>query len=388
LAALNGYSILDTLPEKEYDDIAFLASQICGTPIALISLIDEKRQWFKSHHGFNATETPREVAFCAHAINDKGNILIVPDSREDIRFHDNPLVTGDPRVVFYAGVPLVNSAGHALGTLCVVDNKPNHLNEGQVQALKALTSQLNKLLELRMKSLDLELKVRALEIQNLGLEKFACVAAHDIKSPLCDIISIVDLLEQDYLQNMDPEGIKWFKLITTSSEKLNALIEGILQYSRNIHALSSSTEKVNIHQLARDIMTLLTSSSEIGFSISPGQHVEIFTNKTALEQILINLISNGIKYNDKSEPAIHIDVEEQDEWLKITVTDNGPGIDDEHHDRIFHIFETASPADRTGKKGTGIGLATVKSLVEGLGGTISVRSEIGTGSSFEFTIRK
>ena len=145
---LNSYGILDSMPEKDYDNLTWLAAQICGTPISLISLIDPTRQWFKSHHGLDATETPRELAFCAHAINAPNEILIVPDSREDERFSDNPLVTGDPHVIFYAGMPLVSSNGHPLGTLCVIDNVPNSLSVDQIESLKALSQQVVRLMEL------------------------------------------------------------------------------------------------------------------------------------------------------------------------------------------------------------------------------------------------
>ncbi len=160
---LRSYSILDTLPEKEYDEITYLASQICGTPISLISLLDDARQWFKSHHGLSASETPKELAFCAHAINDKFNPLIVTDSRKDERFHDNPLVTDDPNVIFYAGIPLITPNGFPIGTLCVIDNTPKHLDDSQVNALILLSNQLMKLLELRKKKAELEIRNKAME---------------------------------------------------------------------------------------------------------------------------------------------------------------------------------------------------------------------------------
>ena len=159
---LKSYSILDTLPEEEFDEITLLASQICGTPISLISLLDDKRQWFKSHHGTSITESAKDVAFCAHAINEEDKHLIVNDSREDKRFFDNPIVTDGPKVIFYAGVSLVTSNGFALGTLCVIDKKPNKLNDSQIQALQALSNQVMKLLELRKNKFELERKNKAI----------------------------------------------------------------------------------------------------------------------------------------------------------------------------------------------------------------------------------
>lgn len=149
LNTLESYKILDTLEQDDFDFITKMLASICGTKIALISLVDKDRQWFLSHHGLDARQTPRELAFCAHAINEPEKILSVEDARKDERFYDNPLVTGDPHVIFYAGVPLVSEDGQAIGTLCAIDDQPKKLNQEQKDNLKSLGRQVMNLLELR-----------------------------------------------------------------------------------------------------------------------------------------------------------------------------------------------------------------------------------------------
>jgi len=148
LAALKEYHILDTGAEQSYDDITTLAAHICEVPVAMISLVDEDRQWFKSKVGLEQQQTSRDVAFCAHAIL-QNEPFIVRDATKDRRFADNALVTGEPHVRFYAGIPLINPEGLALGTLCVVDHQPRRLSAKQQEALQALSRQVMALLELR-----------------------------------------------------------------------------------------------------------------------------------------------------------------------------------------------------------------------------------------------
>ncbi len=152
IAAVYEYGLLDTLPEKDYDDITRIAADICGVPISLISLIDNDRQWFKSKVGLNIPETHRDIAFCSHAILNPEDIFIVSDPSNDERFHDNPLVTGDPNIAFYAGIPLVNNSGNAMGTLCVIDNKPRILTKAQKETLRALARQTVAHFEIRLKN--------------------------------------------------------------------------------------------------------------------------------------------------------------------------------------------------------------------------------------------
>jgi GAF domain-containing protein len=148
VAALEKYAILDTEPEQAFDDLTLLASYVCTTPIALISLVDENRQWFKSKIGLSVSETPRQVAFCSVAIQ-QPDVMVVPDTLQDERFRDNPLVVSEPRIRFYAGAPLINEDGQALGTLCVIDQKPRDITPEQKEALLALSRLVLAQLEFR-----------------------------------------------------------------------------------------------------------------------------------------------------------------------------------------------------------------------------------------------
>lgn len=167
LAALKTYGILDTPGEQAFDDITRLASGICNTPISLISFVDEERQWFKSRHGLEVTETLRDYSYCAHAINTPMETMHVEDATQDERFKDNPLLTGEPHARFYASVPLVDPEGHALGTLCVIDHKPRKINKSQRQALQSLARQVMGQLELKRKQRELDLARPANSAQHL-----------------------------------------------------------------------------------------------------------------------------------------------------------------------------------------------------------------------------
>jgi GAF domain-containing protein len=149
IAALQALNVMDSAEERAYDDITRMAATVCGTPIALVSLVDGTRQWFKSRVGLQAKQTPRELAFCAHAIQTPEQVMVVNDAQADPRFVDNALVTGDPNIRFYAGAPLVTSDGHALGTLCVIDTVPRTIAVEQIKELEFLANQVIAALEQR-----------------------------------------------------------------------------------------------------------------------------------------------------------------------------------------------------------------------------------------------
>lgn len=155
-AEVDRLQILDSMEEQAYDDLTRMAASVCGVSVALITLLDHDRQWFKSRVGVQATETPREFAFCEHAIRRPGDVMVVNDATLDTRFASNPLVTGDPNIRFYAGAPLVTAGGQALGTLCVIDTQPRELDAKQVETLQFLAKQVMAKLEERRRALVLK----------------------------------------------------------------------------------------------------------------------------------------------------------------------------------------------------------------------------------------
>ncbi|MDB5281869.1 MAG: histidine kinase, partial [Bacteroidota bacterium] len=297
LQNLRDYSILDSLPEREYNEITKLASYICETPISMLSLIDEKRQWVKSDFGIEMEDVDRDYAVCSHVINRPLEIMIVPDLRKDIRFHDNPVLLNGS-MVFYAGVPLVSPQGYALGTLCVLDHKPGNLNQLQIDTLKALANQVISLLELRKSKRLLEEAVAVVEEKNLELERFAFVVAHDIKSPLNNISGLTKHLIKRHADTLKPEVMEIVQMLDGSSEQVKRLVDGILQYSRSENYLTENKEDLDVKKFMEEIVQHFNYHQECEFTLR-SSCAKITANKSALSQILINLISNSIKYNDK-----------------------------------------------------------------------------------------
>jgi len=387
LNALLTYQILDSAPEKDFDDIVNLASEICQTPISAITLVDKDRQWFKSRKGLPVTETARDVSFCAHAINNPDETFVISNALEDERFFDNPLVTGDLNIRCYVGVPLVDPNGFPLGSLCVIDNQPRELDTFQLLSLQKLANQVIKLLELRKKNLQLQENHNNLLSRYKDLEQFATVVSHDIKSPLSNIIMLSKLLQENNDHQLDEDGKKMVEYIAKSSEELKKLVDAILIYYKYDNENVDLTEAIYLNDLMKYIIGIVDAKHEIEFVLPKKNHL-FSSNKMALGQILYNLISNSIKYNDKPKGIIEIGFHEDEAHLVISVTDNGIGIAPENLDKIFNIFENLGKTDRYQARGTGIGLSTVQKLAYKLNGKIEVTSEVGKGSTFAILLEK
>ena len=385
--AVEKYQLLDTLAEERYDDITALMAHICEAPISLISLLDRDRNFLKSHHGIPFNESPRELSFCGHAINSDEPITIIEDARIDERFHDNPIVA-EHNAIFYAGVPLVDPDGFKLGTLCVYDSKPRQLDDFQKKTLESMAKQVVKLFEERYQNFQLQRLKEKLERKNENLEKFAGVVSHDLKSPLAQISMLTDLLEEGITNNsITDEVLEYLGHIKSSSDALRVYIDGILKHYRSDSLIKTEKEIIQVKPFFDELLRLLGAGLDEGISLNSSLNT-ILANKTVLSQILLNLISNALKYNDKKTPIIELGIEESDSHYLLKVSDNGPGIPEKNWKEIFNLFTTMDKTDRNGNKGTGIGLATVKKLIEDSGGKISVESTIGEGSTFTFSISK
>ena len=387
LVALQSYNIFDTAEEKDFDQLASLASAICGVPIALITFIDEKRQWFKSHWGTEVTENLRELSFCTHAIAADDDIMIVPDARVDNRFANNPMVTGPTKVIFYAGVPLVNEDGYALGTLCVIDQQIQTLNPLQTEALKVLGKQVVDKLELKRKVLHLEKTNKELLNANMLIQKFASTAAHDIKNPLSSILLTSQALKIRHEKLQDEGCLRLVDLNITSTKNLIELVEEMLAYSKSPSLLLSKKQQFNLNRLITKAVSMLIVPDNVQIILPEEEH-SIYFSIIAFEQILLNLLSNAIRYTNKPQSIITIRFEQDDDFYRLEVEDNGIGIAEQYHEKIFANNFTLKITDRYNEKGSGIGLSTVKNLLTVLNGSIYVKSVPGEGAAFFIVIKK
>ena len=389
LNALNSIELLKGISEEEFDNITKLASYICKTPISLITLVEDETNWFKSNHGGPPiADTERKFSHCGHAILEPQDLMEVEDMRKDLRFRDNPFTTNpDLPILYYAGMPLIDNEGFALGTLCVLDTKINKLSEEQKAALKTLAKQVEKLFELRRKNLYLEQIKQQLDDHNSLLKDFAGVVSHDMKMPLANMIITADLLKARYKETVDEKGQELLANLKKSALKLSDYINGILNHYESDRIVASEEEEFDLHHLLEDIIDLLNinDNCEINF---PPENMFLKCNRSALEQIFINLINNSIKYNNKDKIVIDIESSMDDNYYHFTVTDNGIGIPEDQLSNIFKLFKTLYVTDRQGNQGNGIGLSTVKKLVESLNGKISVSSVLGENTSFKFDIKR
>lgn len=378
LNALYSYGILDSEAESDFDELVKLASTICDTPISLITLIDKDRQWFKSKLGIEGTETPREVAFCAHAIH-QDSLMVVPDATKDVRFDHNPLVTGAPDIRFYAGMPLSTPSGFKLGTLCVIDSKPRELTPEQISALEILGNHVMKLMELRR---------RNEEMKRLGElhKRLLSIIGHDLRSPINNIRSMIALATEHDLSSEELMGM--LPGLKKSVDSTSLLLSNLLEWaSSQLHARTIFKKPLPLMKMAHSLIEsnqpLFQAKSNRVINVIQADHIAL-GDRYMTDFILRNLLMNANKFTENG--TITLSSEMSGESVIVTISDTGPGIDATILPHVFDWDVKTSTTGSQGEKGSGLGLPMSYEFAHSQEATLTAESTVGSGSRFSLTL--
>ena len=375
------FFILRTAPNKDYTDILHLGSQIMQAAVALV-IVENHKCWVKTTYGISADEVPKQEILWKKVLQ-KNEMLII----EDLKEIKNSSGISMSNYNSYVGVPLLTKNLQSLGVLMFFGNSPMLPDQDQRESLNILAEQILNLVIYR-KQKDEYLRVQQkLEEKYRDLEKFASVVSHDIKSPLANIISLVDLLKEENKENFNDETRQYIDYLSLASHSLRSYVDGLLTFYRSDRILDKTEEDVNLENFFSGIAKLYNVHSDVEINY-PSHGILHRVNKSALTQIFMNLISNALKYNNKENRQVDIHFVPTKDHYCFEVKDNGQGIPEESFDKIFDLFTTLDLNDRDGHPGSGIGLATVKKLLDHMGGEISVESEPGKGSNFKFKIKR
>lgn len=382
VAALRAYDILDTPREEEFDEVVRVVSAICGTPISVINLIDSSRQWFKAEVGLGVRETPLPASICAHAIL-QPDLFIVPDTLQDARFADNPLVTGEPHLRFYAGALLESPEGLPLGTICVLDYQPRALDENQKALLRLTARQIMKMLELRrLNAMERTAREKAetyAEATSARLahanreselrEQFIAVLGHDLRNPLASIQAGAELVKRGRL-TLD----EMLHLTQGSISRMSTLIDNILDFARGRLGNGIDLERRDVvltPLLAQVVDELRAASPDRSFVSHIAMDQPVSCDAGRIGQLLSNLLGNAVVYGAPGTP-IAIDASIEDGTFGLSVTNHGDPIPAEALEKLFQPFFRGEV--RASQQGLGLGLYICSEIARAHGGTLTATS--------------
>ncbi|WP_157505588.1 GAF domain-containing hybrid sensor histidine kinase/response regulator [Geminicoccus roseus] len=407
LASLLACDILDTPADERFDSITRMAARLCDVPIVLVSLIDERRQWFKSAVGLESGgETPREQAFCAYAILRPREPLVVEDATQDPRFADNPAVNGPFHLRFYAGMPLCDQEGRALGTLCIIDKRPRRISEDQLRYLTDLSACVASLIGLNRSVLalqesearakqhaaELEEARRKAEEADRAKSMFLAAMSHEIRTPMTGVLGMADLLAEEPLT---PKQLQYVGAIRTSGRHLLTVINDILDFSR-IDAGGLTLEEIDfsLGEVLEQTRAILAPQAvdrglRLTFDLDEHSPPVVQGDPTRLRQVLVNLAGNGLKFTSTGGVEVTVRCTQPDSEhvnCRFEVRDTGIGIPEDRQGELFCAFTQADRSTTRRFGGSGLGLAICRQLVEAMGGRIGLESKPGQGSVFWFDL--
>ncbi|MEZ4401065.1 MAG: GAF domain-containing sensor histidine kinase [Kofleriaceae bacterium] len=381
-ACLDAHAIVDTPPEGAFDDVAAIAAAVCEVPIALVSLVDRQRQWFKARHGLDEPELARAVSFCGHAILGR-DALVVPDATLDPRFHDNPLTTGAPFVRFYAGAPLITSDGHALGTLCVIDHVARTLTEMQLATLTRLARQVVTLLELRTARARAEAASRA-------KSAFVASVSQRLRTQLTGILGLFQLGASMAITD---EQRELEAIATSTGHQLVEVVDELLTFSLLLGGRGAPAAlPVDLAALVHDVVAMLRSAADakglaLTAEVAPGLEAPRRSDAPRFRQVLLNVVGNAIKFTETGAVVVRVAGGPASDQVEVQVIDTGVGIAPGDPGRVFERFAQIDPARANPHHGPGLGLPVARMLAWLLGGDIAFVSEPGRGSTFVISLR-